>query len=150
MLSSPVPQALYSTLAAAANLTRLVTKPNGEITQWGDNDSGRLVKLQPAWRDRDTVLMENVLDQRSFVAAVPRRHHGTRQTWGLWAGNWAERVVASALAGGRVVTGDAEPLADVGDVREAELGGRSCHHQSASDGRIPPRDRGSFGARRAG
>jgi hypothetical protein len=117
-LSSPVPHALFTKLAAAADLTHHATKPNGDITQWGDNDSGRLVKLQPAWRDRDTVLVENVLDQRSFVAAVAAITG--RDDLGLWAGNWAERAVASALARGSVVP-VTQTLADVRDVREAKL-----------------------------
>jgi hypothetical protein len=116
--ASPLPHALFTRLAAAAWLNRHATKPNGAITQWGDNDSGRLVKLQPAWRDDDAALVENVLDQRSFVAATAAITGC--DDLALWAGNWAERAVTSALARCRVVPVTWMP-ADAPDVCEVKL-----------------------------
>ncbi len=132
----PIPHALFAKLAGAAGLTRHAMKPTGEITQWGDNDSGRLVKLQPAWRRieedvsgvisrtkpntarSEAPLVENVLDHRSFVAAAAVLTG--RDDLGRWAGTWAEGAVASALAKGSVVRTTATSV-DVGDVREANL-----------------------------
>lgn len=132
-----IPPALFATLAAAARLTRHGTKPTGEITQWGDNDSGRLVKLQPAWQPMDrqmsdavaaatvyraaldqSSICENVLDHRAFVAAAAvligcdDLHR--------WAGKWVEQAVASALARGRVMP-VVEPSIDRDEVRVSHL-----------------------------
>ncbi len=114
-----LPRVLFTRLAAAAGLSRFATKPSGEIVQWGDNDSGRLVKLQPAWRrvqaelggstsntDVETAcgeaeLVENVLDHRSFVSAAAALTG--RDDLSRWAGPWLEARVASALAGRRTV-----------------------------------------------
>lgn len=59
--------AVGARLAAMAEFTRGVTKPSGRVAQVGDNDSGRFLKLQPAY---DAELTENDLDHRHLLGAV--------------------------------------------------------------------------------
>lgn len=57
--SAAFSDAYFSRLAAAAQFTQDITKPNGRIAQIGDNDSGRFLKL----------FGEAPLDQRHLLAA---------------------------------------------------------------------------------
>lgn len=73
-----LPRSAFETIAKAAALARDLTKPDGHVVQWGDNDSGRLLKLQPAWvRVRQGIgdgaaWVEDSLDHRSLVAPAAR------------------------------------------------------------------------------
>lgn len=46
----PFPEWYIDRLHRMARFTLLLTKPSGQIVQIGDNDSGRFIKLQCAWR----------------------------------------------------------------------------------------------------
>jgi hypothetical protein len=125
---SPLPGALFATLAAAARLTQHATKPSHEIVQWGDNDSARLLKSQPAWTAASSkreeaeaasvspaeAIVENTLDHRSFVAAAAAVTLQKEQE--DWAGRWTEGGIARALAQGRAAPVPRRPLqCDVGE-----------------------------------
>lgn len=104
---TPLPGALFETVARAAALTVDATKPNGEVVQWGDNDSGRLIKATPPWRrgeDEAGAPAENALDHRAFVAAAAALVG--RDDLAAWAGSWAEAALVRALSGGRAVRVD--------------------------------------------
>lgn len=89
--ASPLPASHFERLERAAELSLHLTKPNGGMPQFGDNDSGRFLKLRPIARARtaaeararyahldgsadlaaDTVFWdENHLDHRGLVAAI--------------------------------------------------------------------------------
>lgn len=119
---SALPEKVLETLVAAGELTRDVTKPSGEVVQWGDNDSGRLFKYSPSWALSVVVSdqldeaattaairppRENHLDHRSFVAGVAAL--SGRRDLANWAGSWMEATVAYALAGGRKIKITARP-----------------------------------------
>lgn len=44
----PLPPTHFEKLEKIADFTRAIIKPNGQVTQIGDNDSGRFLKLHPA------------------------------------------------------------------------------------------------------
>ncbi|NIW60788.1 MAG: heparinase, partial [Nitrospinaceae bacterium] len=46
---SPLPPTHFERLERIAGFVRAATKPNGQIAQIGDNDSGRFLKLQPVY-----------------------------------------------------------------------------------------------------
>lgn len=48
--SSPLPPEHFARLAVAGRFAAAVTKPSGRMAQIGDNDSGRFLRLTPAWR----------------------------------------------------------------------------------------------------
>jgi len=48
--TSPLPPTHFEKLERMADFTRAITKPNGQVAQIGDNDSGRFLKLQPAFK----------------------------------------------------------------------------------------------------
>jgi hypothetical protein len=105
----------FAKLAKAAELSRDFTKPSGEIVQWGDNDSGRFVKISPPWSERSGFgerdarrWKENPLDHRSFVAGVATLT--ARRDLARWAGDWEEAAVISALASRHVVALESSPL----------------------------------------
>jgi hypothetical protein len=60
---TPLPVWYIERLEKMAEFTMVVTKPNGHIVQMGDNDNGRLFKLNP-FDDEDP------LDHRGLVAAI--------------------------------------------------------------------------------
>ena len=87
---SPFPFWYFERLAKAAEMVVDITKPNGQLPQIGDNDSGRFLKLQPTyWRttvgeakaryqnlsdyrnkaEGDEYWDEDVLDYRHVVSA---------------------------------------------------------------------------------
>jgi hypothetical protein len=88
---TPLPPEFFQKLEKAAEFTMAITKPNREIVQIGDNDSGRLFKIQPSLtkltvgeakhkylnlenysdlpNDAD-YYDENILDHRHLVSAV--------------------------------------------------------------------------------
>jgi hypothetical protein len=88
---TPIPPDLINHLKKIAEFTINITKPNGQIVQIGDNDSGRFFKIQPVMRktkvadarlkyanldgynhlpDDHDFWEEDFLDHRSLVAAI--------------------------------------------------------------------------------
>ena len=69
---TPLPPWYIERLEKMAEFTMRTTKPNGHITQIGDNDSGRFLKLQPAFQSKGDGpgLDENYLDHRHLVAGM--------------------------------------------------------------------------------
>jgi hypothetical protein len=88
---APFPEWYWERLARMADFTRDITKPNGRVSQIGDNDSGRFLKLQTRYRrlsvaeararylslegyaelpDDAAYWDEDDLDHRSLVAAI--------------------------------------------------------------------------------
>ena len=57
-------------LAGIAEFICDITKPNGNIVQFGDNDSGRFLNLQPSVSLHNGVWQTNDLDCRHLVAAI--------------------------------------------------------------------------------
>jgi len=89
--TSPFPEFYWRRLERMAEFTTDLTRPDGRVVQIGDNDSGRLLKLCPAYAtmkvrdakqqygnlqdytalpDDADYLLENHLDHRHLVAAV--------------------------------------------------------------------------------
>ena len=128
----PLPPALVETLAAAARLTRDATKPTGDVVQWGDNDSGRLIKPEPPARAADGRLGENALDHRGFVAAAAALT--AQKDLGDWAGPRIEADLARALARGRAAAGAARAGA-------AEIAESGLEDLLATIERLPPDSR---------
>lgn len=50
--------------------TMTITNSNYEITQIGDNDSGRFIKLTPASKGMNSEIRENALDHRTLLSAM--------------------------------------------------------------------------------
>jgi len=118
---SPIPPGteVSPRIGRAADFLRDLTKPNGLITQVGDNDSGRFFKLHPVyekttareararyanlgkWRglpDDAVYWDENALDGRATVAAAAALLD--RSDLKSWAGeNWIDALVIAALRG---------------------------------------------------
>jgi len=65
-----IPAHTIRRLAGMARFTREIMRPNGQIPQIGDNDSGRFVKIAPAWSRRDGAPFEDLLDHRHLIDAV--------------------------------------------------------------------------------
>jgi hypothetical protein len=113
-----LPPEAFETIAKAAALAGDLTKPDGHVVQWGDNDSGRLVKLQPAWTrvqrcsEAGAAWSEDSLDHRSLVAATAAITGSDELS--SFAGQWLEAHLARALAcGRRVPVGSAAPIISV-------------------------------------
>jgi Heparinase II/III N-terminus/Heparinase II/III-like protein len=102
-----LPPGAFETIAKAAALARDLTKPDGHIVQWGDNDSGRLLKLQPAWApvqrcsEAGAAWIEDSLDHRSLVAATAAVIGSDELS--SFAGQWLEARLTRALTCGRRV-----------------------------------------------
>ncbi|HZS83306.1 MAG TPA: heparinase II/III family protein [Stellaceae bacterium] len=106
-------------IAAMAEFSRAVTKPNGRVAQIGDNDSGRFLKLHPIFTTRSVAearivyanldgydglpanaayLDEEILDHRPFVAAAAALTR--RRDLADFAGTgWLDAAFVEALAG---------------------------------------------------
>jgi heparinase II/III-like protein len=100
---TPIPPWLMAALGKAAALTRDAGKPNGQVVQWGDTDSGRLLKLQPAWRRLGTAAepgawVEDPLDHRALIAGAARLT-GDDDLAACAGGCWNDAEVLAALAG---------------------------------------------------
>jgi hypothetical protein len=69
---SPLPPECFERLARMAEFSCDATKPDGQVHQLGDNDSGRFFKLWPTFRpgSLETELEENHLDHRGLAAAI--------------------------------------------------------------------------------
>lgn len=57
----PFPSWYFERLEKMAEFTMNITKPNGQVPQIGDNDSGRFIKLRP---------VKDCLDHRHLVASI--------------------------------------------------------------------------------
>ena len=88
--SATLSETYFSRLAAAAQFTRDVTKPNGRIAQIGDNDSGRFLKF----------FNEECLNQEHLLAAFG----------GLFgdANGSPETEIVASLAGNRKISAQPE------------------------------------------
>lgn len=89
---------LAGRLAAMADFTQGVTKPSGRVAQIGDNDSGRFLKLQPAY---DGTLEEDDLDHRHLLAAIGSLI-GRNEYVSAGGGFTLDAWVAAGLAGRRL------------------------------------------------
>src|SRR5262249_15777241 len=100
---TPIPSWLTSILVRAAGLARDASKPNGQVVQWGDTDSGRLLKLQPAWTEaspaarQGAAWVDDLLDHRALVAAAARLAQD--RDLAAFAGEWIDADLVAALAG---------------------------------------------------
>lgn len=62
------PEWYFERIYKMAHFTRTCSKPNQQIVQFGDNDSGRFLKLQPYFLDQSG--HEDFLDHRHLIAAI--------------------------------------------------------------------------------
>ena len=99
---SPFPTWYFERLERMAEFTLHVTKPNGQIAQIGDNDSGRFLKICPSFVDLD----EQHLDHRATVAAINGLFD--RSDFAEFSGpDFApETDVVKALTGGQTIASD--------------------------------------------
>lgn len=97
----PFPHAYFERLERAAEFTMDITKPDGHIPQFGDNDSGRFLKLFPALRPGDNC-QEEFLNHHHLVAAL--NGFFGRPDFETFAGNAKiEMALLNSLLGGRRV-----------------------------------------------
>jgi hypothetical protein len=96
----PFPIRYIERLEKIAEFTMRTTKPNGHITQIGDNDSGRFLKLQPVLQSKGdgSILDENCLDHRHLVAAMCGLF-GREDFTAFTGRGWFESEVVRSLAG---------------------------------------------------
>lgn len=96
----PFPPWYFERLERAAEFTMAITRPDGHAPQFGDNDSGRFLKLFPALRSGDNY-GEDFLDHRHLVAAL--NGFFGRRDFASFAGDAdRESHIIAALLGGRV------------------------------------------------
>ncbi|OPX84857.1 MAG: Heparin-sulfate lyase precursor [Pelotomaculum sp. PtaB.Bin104] len=117
---TPFPAWYFERLEKMAEFTMHITKPNGKIPQIGDNDSGRLFKLQPTYRlmtvaeakssyanldgyselpDEAEYWDEEHLDHRHLVAAINGLFN--REDFTDFSGkSWLEKELVRCLARG--------------------------------------------------
>ena len=96
---TPFPIWYIERLEKMAEFTMRITKPNGHITQIGDNDSSRFLKLQPVLQSNGdgSILDENYLDHRHLVAAMNGLFD--REDFTAFTGQgWFDGEVVRALA----------------------------------------------------
>lgn len=67
---SPFPDWYFERLEGMAEFAMACTRSDGNIVQVGDNDSGRFLKLLPAYEESRSSVGENHLDCHHLVAAV--------------------------------------------------------------------------------
>lgn len=130
---SPFPASYFERMEKMAEFTMHVTKPNGRVVQIGDNDSGRFLKLVPAFRqttvaqarsryenlqtydelaDNDPYLVEDSLNHHHLVAAMN--------------GLFAREDFAEFAAGADAETQFVEGLAEATRVRSHRRPGVAC------------------------
>lgn len=68
---TPFPAWYIERLEKMAEFTMHITKPNGHIPQIGDNDSGRFLKLQPAYRQMTVAEAKEVYANLDGYADLP-------------------------------------------------------------------------------
>jgi hypothetical protein len=102
--ASSIPDWLCERLARAAEFSIDITRPNGNVVQIGDNDSGRFLKLKPVL-DGAT---ENHLDHRHLVAIIGALLG--RPDLVQYGADWAvEGEIILALSGGPIRSLPARP-----------------------------------------
>ncbi len=97
---TPFPPWYLERLEKMAEFTLHITKPSGKVIQIGDNDSGRLLKLQPLLESKSDCSSpdENHLDHRHLVAAMNSLFG--REDFTAFAGQgWLETEIVRSLAG---------------------------------------------------
>jgi hypothetical protein len=119
----PFPPEFFGRLAGAGEFTMGIATPDGRVPQFGDNDSGRFLKLHPAYRSLPVeearrrfanlagqdgppgdaaFFAEDVLDHRHLVAALNGLF--SREEFGRFAGGgWIDEEVVRGLSGGAPV-----------------------------------------------
>jgi hypothetical protein len=138
-------------LGKMAEFTRDLTKPNGEIHQIGDNDSGRFFKLHPAIRGvpfdhapphcgnlshsqpaerHVSGLEENHLDHRSLVAAIGTLL-GRKELLDFAGDYWADALVLRHLLSNQARTLDWKPPSVNSAILTSQVTGKV--HQLADD-----------------
>lgn len=65
----PFPPTYLHRLKKISEFMQAATKPSGNFVQFGDNDSGRFLKLHPAFITNDPIT-ENILDGRHLLKAL--------------------------------------------------------------------------------
>lgn len=117
---TPFPAWYIERLEKMAEFTMHITKPNGHISQIGDNDSGRFLKLQPVYQQMsvaeakaryanlegykglsdDAIYWdEDILDHRHLVAAI-NGLFGRDDFTAFTGEGWLETDLIRGLAGG--------------------------------------------------
>jgi hypothetical protein len=66
----PFPPSYFSRIGLMAQFTQDMTRPDGRITQIGDCDNGRFLKLHPAYDENDSTLEEDHLNHSHLVSAI--------------------------------------------------------------------------------
>ncbi len=113
--TSPFPAWYFERLERMVEFTVHATKPDGQVVQIGDNDSGRFFKLCPLFNHGNKDAWdEDHLDHRSLAAAAAGLF--SRADWQDFAGRrmTAETAVVEELAGGIRIPAAASPLAAEG------------------------------------
>lgn len=141
-LDAPFPRGHFERLEKMGEFTIDVTKPDGRIAQIGDNDSGRLFKLDPSFPRSDAEgasLREEVLDHRHLVAGLAGLFD--RADYSAFAGDAdLETAVVRGLSGGVLLPSyrqGGEPAAAAA-VRVGTEGDRrriGALHQALPDGK---------------
>ncbi|PSD43339.1 heparinase II/III domain-containing protein, partial [Vibrio sp. V02_P2A34T13] len=89
-----LPSSYYKKLAAAITYTKDMTKPNGNVIQFGDNDSGRFFKLTPVgeWLETDIAIdkYQNLNGYENLLADLER----------FWDENILDHSTLVSAAGG--------------------------------------------------
>ncbi len=109
--ASPFPAWYLERLERMVEFTIHATKPDGQVVQIGDNDSGRFFKACPLFSHKDVDAWdEDHLDHRSIAAAAAGLFH--RADWQDFAGPHmaAETALVEGLAGGVRIMAAASPL----------------------------------------
>jgi len=135
---TPFPLWYIEKLEKMAEFTMHLTKPNGQIPQIGDNDSGRFFKLQPLFHlmkvdeagnltidlDRSIALSdigyywdEDHLDHRHLVAAI-NGLFGREDFVGYIGSGWIETEIVNGLAKGFLLPSYKDPDAPAAAERE--------------------------------
>jgi Heparinase II/III-like protein/Heparinase II/III N-terminus len=97
--TSPLPPSHFEKLERIANFTRATLKPNGQVIQIGDNDSGRFLKLNPKYNKADW--SEDHLDHSHLIKAIDALFG--KQVDSQDAAGFEGRVVCN-LAGGKTIS----------------------------------------------
>jgi hypothetical protein len=135
------PDWYWQRLAKMAEFSIDVTRPDGNICQIGDNDSGRLLKLYPVYQsltvaqarrryanlsgytglpDESEYLLERHLDHRHVVAAIDA-FFGRPGFAQFAAGNEFETALLCTLAGGSALATDDSATPAAGVATTAQL-----------------------------
>lgn len=112
--AATLPPHLLATLQRACELTRVATRPDGKVTQIGDTDSGRLLKLDPVGMMCESPsgswFCEDALNHTSFATSVEALFGGAT------AGSIEAGFVHALTKGRRFPASPAPRVADHGDL----------------------------------